>query len=129
MHTELSLKEIQKEWHGSLKSYGRGFILSLLLTTASFSLVAGEYLEGHALLYTLMALALTQAVVQLIFFLHLGQEASPKWELIAFCFMVMVLLIIAIGSLWIMDDLDKRVMSDMHSPPAPSHIQKDLSHD
>lgn len=110
---ELSLQEMQKEWHGTYKAYWIGFILSLILTSASFGLVAFKGLSGDTLVYTLVALALVQAVVQLIFFLHVGQEASPKWETIVFAFMVLVLLIIAVGSLWIMHDLNARVMSDM----------------
>ena len=34
MHDDLSLEEIKKEWHGTLKSYVIGFIASLLLTAA-----------------------------------------------------------------------------------------------
>jgi cytochrome o ubiquinol oxidase subunit IV len=113
MHGDLSLREIKKEWHGSLRSYLIGFAISIVLTIASFSLVAANLLAGAALPYTLVVLALAQAAIQLRFFLHVGQEAKPRWELTAFYFMVMVLLIIALGSLWIMHDLNDRVMSNM----------------
>jgi cytochrome o ubiquinol oxidase operon protein cyoD len=113
MSEELSLQEIQKEWHGSLKAYMIGFIASILLTALSFSLVLTQALPGHLLVYTIVALALIQAIFQLLFFLHVGQEAKPRWETLVFLFMVLVLLIIAIGSLWIMFDLDKRMMGDM----------------
>lgn len=112
MH-ELSLQEMQKEWHGTYKAYWIGFALSLILTSLSFGTVVFAQLSGDLLVYTLVALALAQAIVQLIFFLHVGQEAKPKWETIVFAFMVLVLLIIAVGSLWIMHDLNMRVMSDM----------------
>lgn len=114
MHTELSLKEIQKEWHGSYKSYFIGFIASLLLTAASFSLVIFQVLPPQTLIYIIVFLALVQAVLQLIFFLHVGQEAKPRWETVVFLFMVMILLIIALGSLWIMHDLNNRVMGPMN---------------
>ncbi len=113
MSEELSLKEIQKEWHGTLKSYLIGFVLSAILTGVSFLIVIGKLLAGRALVYTIIGMALLQAAVQLLFFLHLGQEAKPRWETLVFLFMVMVLLIIAIGSLWIMSDLNDRVMSGM----------------
>lgn len=113
MTHDLSLKETQKEWHGNLKSYLIGFTLSLLLTSASFLLVITKLLSGISLIYALIGLAIVQAIVQLIFFLHIGQEAKPRWETITFCFTVLVLLIIIIGSLWIMHDLDDRVMSNM----------------
>lgn len=113
MSHELTLKEIQKEWHGTLKSYGIGFIGSLALTAISFLLVFTKLFSEQTLIYSIVALALVQGIVQLLFFLHLGQEAKPRWETIVFCFMVIVLLIIALGSLWIMSDLNERVMSNM----------------
>lgn len=114
MHEELSLKEIQREWHGSYKSYAIGFTSSLVLTAGAFLLVLARILTGKLLVFALVGLALIQAVFQLIYFLHLGKEASPRWETVVFYFMVTVLLIIALGSLWIMSDLNDRVMSGMH---------------
>lgn len=128
MSSELSLKEIQKEWHGTLKAYVIGFISSILLTAISFSLVITKLLSGHLLVYTIIGLALIQAMIQLLFFLHVGQEAKPRWETIAFGFMTMVLLIIMIGSLWIMNDLDDRMMTDMNAK-MPSEKTKEMLHD
>jgi cytochrome o ubiquinol oxidase operon protein cyoD len=113
-HDDLSLEEIKKQWHGNFKAYMIGFFGSILLTGLSFFLVISKVLTGPALVYTIIALALVQAIVQLLFFLHIGQEEKPNWEMIIFYFMVMVLLIIAVGSLWIMSDLNDRVMSNMH---------------
>lgn len=120
MSHELSLTEIKKEWHGSLKAYVIGFFVSLILTLISFSLVITKTLSGYHLIYTIVGLALVQAIVQLLFFLHVGQEAKPRWETLVFYFMVLVLFIIAIGTLWIMSDLNDRVMSEM---------TKEMSHD
>lgn len=114
MTADLSLKEIQKEWHGTLKSYVIGFLASFLLTAFSFTLVMMQLLEGKMLVYTLLILAMIQALIQLVCFLHVGQEAKPRWETLIFYFMGIILLIIAIGSLWIMYDLNERVMSTMN---------------
>jgi cytochrome o ubiquinol oxidase operon protein cyoD len=108
-----SLKEIQKEWHGTLKSYLIGFAASILFTTLSFAIVATTLFSKPTLIYTLVSLALGQAIFQLVFFLHVGQEPKPRWETLVFLFMVMVLIIIVLGSLWIMYDLNNRVMPDM----------------
>ena len=113
MSDQLTLKELQKEWHGTFKSYFIGFIASLLLTALSFFLVISKLISGQALIFAIVGLALFQAIFQLLFFLHLGQEPKPRWESVIFYFMVMVLLIIVIGSLWIMYDLDDRVMSNI----------------
>jgi cytochrome o ubiquinol oxidase subunit IV len=113
MSADLSLKEIKKEWHGTLKSYVIGFTASIILTAASFFLVMTKLLPGQILTYTIITLALIQAIFQVIFFLHAGQEAKPRWETLVFYFMLLVLLIVVIGSLWIIFDLNDRVMSDM----------------
>jgi cytochrome o ubiquinol oxidase operon protein cyoD len=115
MHEELSLKEIKKEWHGTLRSYLIGFITSILLTMTSFSLVITRLFSGKTLVLAIIGLALVQAIFQLLFFLHLGQEPKPRWETLIFFFMVMVLLIVVLGSLWIMYDLKDRVMMGVHT--------------
>ena len=121
MSADLSLKETQKEWHGTIKSYVIGFTASLLLTLISFYLVGAKVLSGQTLIYTIVGLAFVQAIVQLLFFLHLGQEAKPRWETLIFYFMVLVLLIVVLGTLWIMHDLDERVMGNM--------MTKEMTHD
>lgn len=113
MEHDLTLIEMKKEWHGTLKSYAIGFIASLILTSISFFLVVEEVLSKNYLISTLVALALIQAVVQLLFFLHLGKEAKPRWETVIFFFMLLLLSIIALGTLWVMHDLNQRTMSYM----------------
>lgn len=121
MTAELSLKETQKEWHGSYKSYIIGFILCLLLTIVSFLLVYSKLLTGHTLAYTLIGLGIVQAIIQMLFFLHVGQEDKPRWETISFCFMVMCVLILVIGSLWVLNDLNERVMPEMAQTHSHHH--------
>lgn len=113
MSDELSLKEMQQEWHGSIRAYVMGFFGSFLLTATSFALVISRIFSNQTLICLISGLALLQAIVQLLFFLHLGQEAKPKWETVVFIFMVSILLIIVLGSLWIMHDLNMRMMSGM----------------
>lgn len=113
MHSELSLQEVKKEWHGSLRSYVVGLIISLILTSTSFILVATNAFPEKTLIYSIVGLGLSQAIFQLIFFLHLGKEPKPRWETYIFYFMVLILLIIVIGSLWVMNDLNERMMPNM----------------
>ena len=113
MHEEPSLDQIKKDYHGSLKSYLIGLIASLILTLTSFYLVWTAGLSRHALICTVLGLAVVQAAFQLLFFMHLGKEDKPRWESISFFFMLTCLAIIVLGSLWIMYDLNNRVMSGM----------------
>jgi cytochrome o ubiquinol oxidase subunit IV len=99
-----------------LKGYIIGFISSIVLTTVAF-LMVNDHLTSHhsqfphALLIPLLAgLALIQFVVQMVFFLHLGTERRPRWKFLVFWFMLLVVLILVVGSLWIMDNLNYNMM-------------------
>ena len=107
------LKKNQEEWHGSLRAYLIGFTLSLALTAISFLLVITRLIPAQLLIGIITCLAIVQAMVQLLFFFHLGQKAKFCLELLLFYFMLLVLFIIAAGSLWIMLDLNHRTMSGM----------------
>ena len=106
-----NLKETLKQWYGTLQGYWFGFGSSLLLTLSSFFLVYFHFdIPESTLIATLIGLAVVQAAAQLIFFLHVGEEPHPRWESLIFAFMVLMLLIVVLGSLWIMYNLDYRVM-------------------
>lgn len=113
MSEERSLREIQKDWPQTLRLYIIGFIGSLLLTIASFALAALQLFPRGISIAVLIVLAVTQAAVQLVFFMHMGKEAKPRWMTLVFYFMVLVLAIVVLGSLWIISDLDHRVMPEM----------------
>lgn len=96
--------------HGSIKTYISGFILSLLLTFGAYYLVTAHLLSGSMLVGMIITLALVQMVIQLLFFLHLGQESKPRWNLIMFLSTIGIILTVVIGSLWIMSHLNYRMM-------------------
>lgn len=94
----------------SLASYSIGFGLSLLFTLIPFVVVYDRLLSGTWLVAVIVGSALVQLMVQLVFFLHLGRESRPRWNLIVFLFMLLVLFIVVVGSLWIMQNLDYNMM-------------------
>jgi cytochrome o ubiquinol oxidase operon protein cyoD len=94
---------------GSYRSYIAGFVLSLILTITSYLLTVHHVISGKWVLAIVVAgLALTQCIIQLTLFLHLGQEAKPKLRLLVFSFMLTVVLILVGGSIWIMHNLNNR---------------------
>jgi cytochrome o ubiquinol oxidase operon protein cyoD len=105
----------QSAWHGPLKSYILGFILSIFLSVGAYFVVTEHLLTGLALSLTLISLGLVQAWIQLVLFLHLGKEPHPRWNLLIFFFMISVVLLIVLGSLWIMANLNYNVMPPMNS--------------
>jgi cytochrome o ubiquinol oxidase operon protein cyoD len=95
--------------HGTPRMYVSGFASSVILTVTAYLLVVHHALSRRILIAAIVALALVQFFVQLIFFLHLGRETRPRWKLAVFLFMVMVVLILVFGSLWIMTNLNYRM--------------------
>lgn len=91
---------------GTLKSYVAGFGLSLVFTLTAFYLVTQHALPARLLIAAVISLALAQFTAQLLLFLHLGTETSPRWKLLSFGFMLLVVAIIVFGSLWIMNNLN-----------------------
>lgn len=103
----------KKVERGSVKSYSLGLLLCLLLTLAAYFLVVKHLLTGPTLIFAVIGLALLQAIVQLLLFLHVGDEPKPYWNLMVFLFMLLVVVILVFGSLWIMYNLDYRTMGMM----------------
>lgn len=91
---------------GTLTSYTCGFILSIILTLIPYLMVVKHTFTGNGLVAVLIIFAIAQLLVQLVFFLHLGRESKPKWNLLIFIFTVLIVLILVIGTLWIMQNLN-----------------------
>lgn len=98
---------------GSIKTYVLGLALSIVLTMGSYFFVSEGWLQGKTLIAMITTLGILQAFVQLVLFLHLGKEEKPRFNLAVFLFMALVLVIIVLGSLWIMENLNYRVMPNM----------------
>ena len=94
---------------GTPRMYVTGFASSLVLTVTAYLFVTHHALSRRVLIGAIVALALVQFLVQLVFFLHLGRETKPRWKLAVFLFMIMVVLILVFGSLWIMTNLNYRM--------------------
>lgn len=107
----------------SISGYVTGFVLCLGLTLLAYFSVVEEKLSGTALLYWIGWLALIQFFVQMIFFLHLGRETKPRWKLVTFWFMTMVVAILVFGSIWIMTNLDYHHLD--HHKASDSYIIRD----
>ncbi len=97
-------------WNLSTKPLVLGYTVSVLLIVAAYRIVTRYHLTHDHLVYTLFALCATQVVLQLVFFLHVGLESKPAWNLITLLFMLLVVVIVIGGSLWIMHNLKYNVM-------------------
>lgn len=101
-----------------VQAYIAGFALAIALTVAAFGFVwaylasDGSLFSRGVLLTLLGMLAAAQLYVQSVFFLHLSAERRLRMTLWSTLFTIMVVLIIVVGSLWIMQNLNYNMMPD-----------------
>lgn len=95
---------------GNLEAYIFGYLISLFLTLSAFFVVSEELLTSRFVDMLIIGLAVLQMVAQVIFFLHIANESKPRWNLLLFIFMALVVLIIVFGSIWIMNHLNHNTM-------------------
>ncbi|MDR3642281.1 MAG: cytochrome C oxidase subunit IV family protein [Candidatus Doudnabacteria bacterium] len=100
----------------TFKSYLIGYIASILLILLAYLPVQIHLASGHRLLShgfimgAVILLAIVQMIVQLIFFLHLGNKNS-RWNIVFLISTIGIVLIVVAGSVWIMTSLNNSMSS------------------
>jgi len=88
---------------GSLHGYLTGFVLAAILTIIPFWLVMGHVFSSHWLTITIvLALAVVQIFVHVIYFLHLDTHSEGGWNMLAFIFTIVLVVIVLGASIWVM---------------------------
>ena len=90
-------------------SYGKyvsGFVSSVFLTVLAYVLTVHHSAGKVALGLILAALAAVQFIVQLVFFLHVGEEQKPRWRRLTLVLMLFFAVVVVLGSIWIMYNLN-----------------------
>lgn len=96
--------------HGTYRSYLTGFIISAVLTIIPFAMVMMGGFSSTATVAVIMGFAVLQIVVQVFYFLHLHPKSEGGWNLLAFLFTAIILVIVISGSLWVMHHLESNMM-------------------
>ena len=91
--------------HGTLVSYVVGFVLSIVFTLLAYILVSAHIFTGGEAIAIIILLAIGQLLVQLVFFLHLSKKSHARWNLTAFVFSAVLVVILVVGTIWIMSNL------------------------
>lgn len=111
--------------NSTAKSYIFGFLYSVILTLTAYHLVVNDIFLGWTLAFSILALAVIQLAVQLFYFLHFNQDKKPRWNMITFFFAVMVVLIVVLGSIWIMVNLNYNHSHSKTSDEVEQYIQQE----
>jgi cytochrome o ubiquinol oxidase operon protein cyoD len=101
-------------YHGSLRDYVIGFVLSVILTAIPFWLVMEGPLSNGATAAIILAFAAIQMIVHMIFFLHMNGKSEGGWTMMALIFTIIIVVITFSGSLWVMYHLNHNMMPMPH---------------
>jgi cytochrome o ubiquinol oxidase subunit IV len=98
----------QKLWEFLV--YTTGFVLAVLLTAISFWAANTSLLWPPGVPLGLAVLAISQMGVHLVFFIHVTTGPDNTNNVLALAFGVLIVILILVGSLWIMTDLNANMM-------------------
>ena len=96
---------------GSLRGYLTGFVLAAILTIIPFWLVMGHVFDNRWLTITLvLILAVVQIFVHIVYFLHLDTHSEGGWNMMAFIFTIVLVVIVLGASIWVMYNENANMM-------------------
>jgi cytochrome o ubiquinol oxidase operon protein cyoD len=90
-----------------------GLGLATLLTAASFFIAGTSLVWGPSIPLALVVLAVAQIGVHLVFFLHITTGADNANNILALAFGVLIVMLVLVGSLWIISNLSHNMMTTM----------------
>lgn len=87
-----------------------GLLCALVLSGMAYVIVVERWFESNAITMTvLLLLAALQLFIQLVCFLHLGMNDRSRTRTFTIVFTLIMMLVIVVGSLWVMRNLDYRM--------------------
>ena len=99
-----------------MKAYLLGFLISAVLILGAYLAVVSRLFSGSALGFIVVLCSFLQMGCQFVYFMRLGfepggheEKGALPWNLLFFLFTILIALIVALGSLWIMDNLNYRM--------------------
>jgi len=109
--------------HATLRGYLTGFGLSVILTVIPFWLVMEHVLASPvATAVSIMALAVLQVLVHMVYFLHMNLKLEDGWSFMALIFTLILVVITLTGSLWVMYNLNVNMMPMPAMSPETSQL-------
>ena len=96
---------------GAVRGYCIGLGLAAILTVAAFLLPATGLVWAPAIPVALVALAIGQMGVHLVFFLHITTGPDNVNNVLALAFGLLIVGLVLVGSIWIMAHLNGAMMS------------------
>jgi cytochrome o ubiquinol oxidase subunit IV len=113
------LGDMEEVTSSGVTVYTIGLVLAIVLTAVSFWVANTSLLWPAGVPLGLAVLAIAQMGVHLVFFLHITSGPDNTNNVLARAFGVLIVVIVVVGSLWIMFNLN----SNMTPPPELMNLQ------
>src|SRR6202008_4803504 len=91
--------------------YTMGLALAVILTATSFWVANTSLLWPPGVPLGLAVLAIDQMGIPLVFFLHITTGPDNTNNVLALAFGILIVLLVVVGSLWIMINLNENMMT------------------
>jgi cytochrome o ubiquinol oxidase subunit IV len=93
-----------------IRNSNLGLAFSVILTAAAFVLASTQLIYAPAIPIALLVLGIAQMGVHLVFFLHITTGPDNTNNVLALAFGILVVFLIVVGSIWIMNEMDRNMM-------------------
>ena len=100
-----------------IRSYLIGLALSVLATAVAFYLPGTTLVWQPSIPAALIVLAIAQIGVHIVFFLHITTRPDSVNNVMALAFGVFVVLVLIVGSVWIMSNLNHNMTPMQQTMP------------
>ena len=100
-----------------VRSYLLGLALAIGLTIASFWIARTHIIYGPSVPVALVALAVAQMGIHLVFFLHITTAPDNTNNVLALALGVLIVFVLVFGTVWVMAHMNHNMMS-MQAPMA-----------
>lgn len=112
--------EVEEKTSSGLLVHTIGLALAALLTATSFWVANTSLIWAPGVAPGLAVLAIAQMGVHLVFFLQITTAADNTNNVLALAFGVLIALLVVVGSLWIMSNLNENMASQESMSPQDS---------
>lgn len=92
------------------RGYLLGVAFATILTIASFWAAQTHFIYAPGIPIALGTLAVAQMGVHLVFFLHISSGPDNTNNILALAFGILIVILVVVGSLWIMDHLNHNMI-------------------
>ncbi len=109
-----------------IRGYAIGLVLATGMTIASFAAAGTGLLYGPGIPVALIVLAIAQMGVHLVFFLHITTGPDNTNNVLALAFGVLIVMLLVIGSLFIMSQMNANMMPEGMQMPGGAGMSHGL---